>query len=78
MSELVKDLEERVMQLESKIAFQEDTIDQLNDALCDQQKQMQQLNTTIGVLTEKLKELISDKSDQPGHFSADAERPPHY
>lgn len=71
-------LEERITQLELKVAFQDDTIEQLNKALCDQQQQLQQLSTTVNVLTEKLKELISDKPDQPSHFSPDTERPPHY
>lgn len=78
MSEIEKNLQERVTQLESKIAFQDDTIEQLNDALCEQQKQMHQLTVNVRVLTEKLKEVISTKSEQPNHFSADTERPPHY
>lgn len=78
MTEQEKYLQEQVTLLESKMAFQDDTIEQLNLALCDQQKQLQQLTTTVKVLTEKLKELLADKPDEPDHFSPDAERPPHY
>lgn len=67
-------IEEKVIDLESRIAFQEDVIQQLSDQIAEQQNNM-------NVLTIQLKHL----SDQvkAGHFSDGGEHdesdiPPHY
>ena len=67
-------IEEKVIDLESRIAFQEDVIQQLSDQLAEQQNNMH-------ILTIQLKHL----SDQvkAGHFSDGGEDdgsdiPPHY
>ena len=66
-------LEERITQLELKVAFQ-DTIEQLNKAFVVTTATSATLDNCES--TEKLKK-ISDKPDQPSHFSPDTERPPH-
>ena len=60
--------------LESRIAFQDLTIEQLNQAIIVQQKQISQLQEQLRLLTEKL------KATQPTLVASEAEetRPPHY
>ena len=64
---------EQRIDLETRLLFQEDTITKLNDALVDQQRQLDQLRTTITGLVE----LIERRSDTPD-YSMEEERPPHY
>lgn len=57
--------------LESKIAFQEDTIQQLNDALVGQQDRIDALEALVRMMLEQLQG--GDQPDLPGD-----EPPPHY
>ncbi len=66
--------ERRLDELETKMAYQEDTIQQLNEALGCQQKQLDQLERTCQVLIDRLSDLADIA--QPGN-EVD-ERPPHY
>ena len=58
---------------ESKLAFQDDTIRQLNDALVEQQ-------TRIDHIEASLRSLLERVEDEPDILSIDKadERPPHY
>ena len=58
---------------ESKLAFQEDTIAQLNDALVEQQTRIDQLEASVRSLLERLEE----EPELP-NISAEDARPPHY
>ena len=66
--------DERFEVFESQLAFQEDTIAQLNDALVQQQSRIDQLEASLSSLLER----IDDEPDVPGMTSAVDERPPHY
>ncbi|MCG8380913.1 MAG: SlyX family protein [Gammaproteobacteria bacterium] len=66
--------EERLEQLEIKIAYQEDLLQDLNALVAGQQMKIDQLEASLKVLNEKLRELSSSTST---HMIAD-ERPPHY
>ena len=66
--------DERLVNIETKIAYQEDTIQALNDVICTQQKQIDQLETTCKMLFDRVKTLSPTKA---GEFPAD-EKPPHY
>jgi SlyX protein len=66
--------DERFEAFESQLAFQEDTIAQLNDALVQQQSRIDQLEASLSSLLER----IDDEPDVPGMTSAADERPPHY
>ncbi len=66
--------ERRLEELETKIAYQEDTIQQLNEVLGRQQKQIDQLEISCQFLINRLRE--SDEISAPGN-EVD-ERPPHY
>ncbi len=66
--------DERLVNIETKIAYQEDTMEVLNDVVCNQQKQIEQLEKTCEMLIERLKNLSPEKA---GELSLD-EKPPHY
>jgi SlyX protein len=66
--------EKRLIDLETKLAHLEDTVLQLDKALCRQQEQIGKLESTEELLMARINELAaSDVSTQ----SAD-EPPPHY
>ena len=65
--------DEQRIDLETRLLFQEDTIAKLNDALVDQQQQLDQLRMAL----TRLAELIERRSDAPD-YSMEEERPPHY
>ena len=64
----------QLIEIETKLAYQEDTIAQLNDALYSQQKQISELERTCNLLLDRIK-AISEPG--PGGKPAD-EIPPHY
>lgn len=59
--------------LEEKIAFQEDTIQKLDEAMASQQKQLLDAELKIKLLYEQLKKLESNLPEAPQD-----EKPPHY
>lgn len=63
-----------IVELETKLSFQENTIQELNDALMAQQQRISYLDAKIGLLTKKL-EVVS-----PSIIAAESEEspPPHY
>jgi len=65
--------EERIAGLEEQIAFHEDTIQKLDDALAQQQKQLLVAERKIELLIQQLRKI---EADQP--VLTDDERPPHY
>lgn len=65
---------ERIIELETKLAYQEDTILQLNDVVCRQQNQIDALLKRYELLASSIK-ILSDKSlEEP----EETVRPPHY
>ena len=67
-----KELSERVDALESRLAYQDQTIEQLNETITAQWKQIDALTRQLAALTERLQEAEADRP-APGN-----ERPPHY
>ena len=67
-------IESCVEQLEMKIAFQDDSIETLNNEIFEQQRKLQLLTEQVGYLVEKLKEA---EPDNGGIDQVDM-RPPHY
>ena len=65
---------ERLIELETKMAYQEDTIQQLNDVVCRQQNQIDGLLEKCNLLLSRTKEL----SDKFPDGEANTEKPPHY
>lgn len=66
-------LEERVMDLESRLAFQDDTIQALNDVLVAQQRSVERLQLQMAALLKRQEEM-------GGQFETSEEEapPPHY
>ncbi len=70
--------DQRIVTIETKLAYQEDTIAQLNDVICRQQNQIDALEILTQQLLGRVRDL-SDISTQSGTaFSEADERPPHY
>ena len=68
-------LEERVENLEMKLSFQDDTIEQLNNAIIDQQKLLEDQKVQLTFLISRIKTM------QVGSglaSEADETPPPHY
>ncbi|EWH10325.1 SlyX family protein [Catenovulum agarivorans DS-2] len=67
-------LHKRIDDLETQLAFQEDTIQSLNQALINQQLQISALEHNLGLLAKKLKGM------QPDAVASMSEEtpPPHY
>jgi len=66
--------EQRLEELESRIAFQDDLLDQLNQALIEQQRQLTELKATCKLLYDRLNQWSNDGGADP----AAVEIPPHY
>lgn len=66
--------ENRIEQLEMKVAFQDDNIDTLNNEIFEQQRKLQILTEQVAYLVNKLKET---EPDEGGIDQVDM-RPPHY
>ncbi|KGS15824.1 MULTISPECIES: SlyX family protein [Pseudomonas syringae group] len=66
-------LEDRVMELESRMAFQDDTIQALNDVLIKQQRELEHLQQQMAAMLKRQEEMGS----QFDTFEEDAP-PPHY
>ena len=67
------DLESRVMDLETRLAFQDDTIQTLNDVLVEQQRIMERLQLQLRALAKRQEEM-----QVPMGVGEDEAPPPHY
>jgi len=65
---------ERFIELETKMAYQEDTIQQLNDVVCRQQDQIDSLQEKFNLLLSRTKELSDKLPDEVEVI----DKPPHY
>ena len=65
-------VEDRINELETRVAFQEESLQKLDEALADQQKQLSTLEYRIKVMTEQLLEI------DVGNPDPEDEKPPHY
>lgn len=67
-------LEARINDLETRLAFQDDTIQALNDVLVAQQRVVERLQLQLEALAKRQKALI----EELGSVEDDGEPPPHY
>ena len=67
-----KSLSERIDVLETRLTFQDETIETLNRTITDQWKQIDALTRQLAELKERLQDA---ESHAPGPVN---ERPPHY
>jgi SlyX protein len=67
------ELEQRITDLEARLAFQDDTIQTLNDVLVTQQRAVERLQAQLGMLARRQEDMQSriggDEDEAP---------PPHY
>jgi len=66
--------EERLEQLEVKLAFAEHTINELNEAVIGQQQQIDRLTADYDSLLGRVRELVAALPAE----GPDGEKPPHY
>ena len=66
--------DEKFIDIESKLAYQEHTIAELNDALSSQQTQISNLEHQVVALIDRVKAL----SESAPAGGTDDEPPPHY
>lgn len=68
-------IEHRLMELEAKVAFQDETIEILNDEIKVHQQQLAKIKRQTELLAEKLKE---SQALQPMMSNIPEPPPPHY
>lgn len=66
-------LESRVTELESRLAFQDDTIQSLNDVLVEQSRVVERLQLQMAALLKRYEDMIGQYSS-----GEDEAPPPHY
>ena len=67
-------MEDRISELESRVDFQEQAIDQLNDVVAKQDKVLMDLARIVTMLNQKVNLANSGE----GSIEADEAPPPHY
>ena len=71
----MNNIEEKIIEIETKMAFQEETIEQLNDVIIGQQKAIDKLQRQLVQLNTKIEE-------ESQHWQSESnpvdETPPHY
>jgi SlyX protein len=65
--------EERLTNIETKISFQEDLIEELNKTVYQQQQKLERLEAICEALARQVRSLGEAGNDKPAN-----ERPPHY
>ncbi|MBP0600384.1 SlyX family protein [Herbaspirillum sp. LeCh32-8] len=66
--------EERIIDIEMKLAHQEHLVDELNQTVYRQQKKIEELELLLGALAKRFRELSDTSQDRaPAN-----EKPPHY
>ncbi|WP_417666605.1 SlyX family protein [Roseibium sp.] len=70
---MTSDHENRIEKLEIDLAHANHTIDELNQVVIDQGKQIYRLTRKVAEMTDQMEELLENAT--PGH---QIEKPPHY
>lgn len=66
-------MEERIVELETRLAFQDHTIEELNDVIVSQQEQLDQVIKELALLKEQVLSILAESGDQKNDPP-----PPHY
>ncbi|WDZ95674.1 SlyX family protein [Herbaspirillum sp. WKF16] len=66
--------EDRIIDIEMKLAHQEHLVDELNQAVFRQQQKIDELEMLLGALAKRFRELSDAGQDR----AAANEKPPHY
>jgi SlyX protein len=68
------DIENRIIELETKVSYQDHTIQELNEVVIQQQQQIDQLEKNVNQLSGHLKSLNPSDLARPEEEAP----PPHY
>jgi SlyX protein len=71
-------IEDRLIEIETKISFQEDMLQELNNVVCRQQKQIDQLEAVCKSLIDHVRALSEAAAEGKSDGGMLNERPPHY
>ncbi len=71
------DIEEQLIDVQTRVAYQEDTLAQLNDVITKQDIEIVQLKQQVRLLAQRLDEMARDPL-QGDEADVANERPPHY
>jgi SlyX protein len=66
-------LEQALIDLQTRLAFQEDTLQSLNGVVADHQREIGDIRRQVAALIDQLEQVLSDLD-----AGVDNERPPHY
>jgi len=67
-------VDEQIIELESRIAFQEDAIDKLSDVIARQEQEILRLEKMVQYLNQQVKTM----AENPTRLPQDEAPPPHY
>ena len=73
----MSDIEEQLIDVQTRVAYQEDTLTQLNDVITKQDAEIVQLKQQMRLLAQRLDELMRDPA-QGSDMEITNDRPPHY
>lgn len=73
----MSDIEEQLIDVQTRVAYQEDTLAQLNDVITKQDAEIVQLKQQMRLLAQRLDELARDPA-QGSETDITNDRPPHY
>lgn len=73
----MSDIEEQLIDVQTRVAYQEDTLAQLNEVITKQDAEIVQLKQQVRLLAQRLEELMLDPA-QGGDADITNDRPPHY
>lgn len=74
----MKQYEKRLIGLETQLAFQDDLIEQLNQQVILQQRDILVLQEQLQLMAQRFKEIQQASEQQGDQPTAADERPPHY
>lgn len=73
----MSELEEQLIDVQTRVAYQEDTLAQLNDVITRQDIEIVQLKQQVRLLAQRFDELARNPL-QANEADSVNERPPHY
>lgn len=72
-------MSDTIADLQTRITFQDDTINELNTQVISLNREMQDMHKRLQLVYKKLDELVYQaEQGQGGDFGVVDERPPHY
>jgi len=66
--------DDRLMDIETKLAFQEHTMDELNSVVIEQQREIDRLKNAVEYLLDKVVQIADTRMER----APSNEKPPHY